>query len=85
MDSKQPDLAKAVYELDKRTSVFQARCEQRFTSDEQFQSEVREDMRELKQLVTDLRIKRAADSALVSLVVSGALLIAAELLRKLIG
>jgi hypothetical protein len=85
MDSTQPDLAKAVYELDKRTSVFQARCEQRFSTDEEFQSEVREDMKELKKLVTDLRIKRAADSAIVSLVVSGGLLLAAELLRKLIG
>jgi hypothetical protein len=85
MDQKQPDLAKAVYELDKRTSVFQARCEQRFSTDEEFQAGVREDLRDLKRLVTDIRIKRAADQAIVSLMVSGGMLLAAELLRKLIG
>ena len=84
MDPK-ADLAKALFELDKQHSVFSARCEQQWRQDKEFRVEVSADLKELKKLVTDIRIKRAADTAVTSLVVSGGLLLAAELLRKLVG
>lgn len=79
------DLAKALYELDKRQAVFQAHAVQRWTSDEQFQFNTSQDLKELKTLVTNLRIKRAADQAIVSMIVTGAGLFVVKLLEKLVG